>query len=64
MPTEFTPWLSLAGGILIGLSAVLLMFMNGRIAGMTGILAGVLPPFESDWLWRAAVHCRGIYCRR
>ena len=54
MVTQFTPLLSLIGGILIGVSAVLLMWLNGRIAGMTGILAGILPPFESDWLWRAA----------
>ena len=54
METEFTPLMSLIGGVLIGLSSVLLMWLNGRIAGMTGILAGILPPFESDWLWRAA----------
>ncbi len=54
MQTEFTPLLSLTGGILIGVSAVILMWLNGRIAGMTGILAGILPPFESDWAWRAA----------
>ncbi len=53
MTTEFTPWLSLIGGVLIGLSAVILMATNGRIAGMTGIISGVLPPIESDWLWRA-----------
>ena len=53
MTTEFTPWLSLFGGILIGLSAVILMATNGRIAGMTGILGGVLPPLEVDWVWRA-----------
>jgi uncharacterized protein len=54
MHTIFTPYLSLAGGILIGLSAVMLMALNGRIAGMTGILTGVLPPLSSDWQWRAA----------
>ena len=54
MQTAFTPYLSLAGGILIGLSAVLLMALNGRIAGMTGILAGILPPLPSDWQWRVA----------
>ena len=54
MLTEFTPWLSLGGGILIGLSAVLLMWLNGRIAGMTGILFGIIPPFAPDWSWRAA----------
>ena len=39
METEFTPYLSLFGGILIGLAAVILMAFNGRIAGMTGILS-------------------------
>lgn len=52
--TEFTPWTSLAGGILIGLSAVLLMALHGRIAGMTAILAGIIPPVPIDWAWRAA----------
>lgn len=40
--TEFTPWLSLAGGILIGLSAVLLMALLGRIGGIAGITSGAL----------------------
>ncbi|ODT47949.1 YeeE/YedE thiosulfate transporter family protein [Devosia sp. 63-57] len=52
--TEFTPVASLLGGALIGLSAVLLMAFHGRIAGMTGILSGLLPPLSSDWAWRAA----------
>lgn len=52
--TEFTPVMSLLGGALIGLSAVLLMAFHGRIAGMTGILTGLLPPVSSDWGWRAA----------
>jgi uncharacterized membrane protein YedE/YeeE len=52
--TEFTPVASLFGGTLIGLSAVLLMAFHGRIAGMTGILSGLLPPVSSDWAWRAA----------
>ncbi|MDN5925740.1 MAG: YeeE/YedE family protein [Hyphomicrobiales bacterium] len=52
--TEFTPFVSLLGGSLIGLSAVLLMAFHGRIAGMTGILTGLVPPFFSDWGWRAA----------
>ncbi|MGL4405639.1 MAG: YeeE/YedE family protein [Notoacmeibacter sp.] len=54
METEFTPFASLLGGIMIGLAATLLMAFHGRIMGMTGILSGVLPPFASDWLWRAA----------
>ena len=52
--TEFTPWLSLGGGVLIGISAVLLMALHGRIAGMTGILTGLIPPVLSDWQWRLA----------
>lgn len=55
MPTEFTPLLSLAGGALIGLAAVLLMATHGRIAGITGVLGGLLPGSgNSDWSWRAA----------
>ena len=52
--TEFTPFQSLFGGVLIGLSAVLLMAFHGRVAGMTGILSGVIPPVPADWRWRAA----------
>jgi len=42
--TEFTPWQSALGGALIGLAAVLLMALHGRIAGMTGIVSGLLGP--------------------
>lgn len=52
--TEFTPIQSLAGGALIGLAACLLMYLHGRIAGISGILSGILPPLSSDWAWRAA----------
>ncbi|WP_296741332.1 YeeE/YedE thiosulfate transporter family protein [Mesorhizobium sp.] len=52
--TDFTPLQSLLGGALIGLAAVLLMALHGRIAGMTGILTGIIPPVSSDWPWRAA----------
>jgi len=52
--TTFTPFQSLFGGVLIGLSAVLLMALHGRIAGMTGILSGIIPPLAPDWQWRAA----------
>ena len=54
METEFTPWMSLAGGVLICVAATLLMALNGRIAGMTGIITGIIPPVSSDWLWRIA----------
>lgn len=46
--TEFTPLASLLGGILIGLSAVLLMAFDGRIAGISGIAGRVLPPYLTD----------------
>jgi uncharacterized membrane protein YedE/YeeE len=52
--TDFTPWQSLFGGALIGLSAVLLMALHGRIAGITGVVSGVIPPLAADWQWRAA----------
>lgn len=52
--TDFTPLQSLLGGALIGLSAVLLMAFHGRIAGITGIISGVIPPLAADWQWRAA----------
>ncbi len=52
--TEFTPWASLGGGVLIGIAAILLMAIHGRIAGMTGILSGIIPPVGSDWSWRLA----------
>ncbi|WP_201744134.1 YeeE/YedE family protein [Paragemmobacter ruber] len=54
MITEFTPLASLAGGILIGLAAVILMALNGRIAGMTAMLGGVLQPQHPDSPWRIA----------
>lgn len=54
MITDFTPYQSLGGGLLIGLSAVLLMAFNGRIAGMTAIFGGVLPPYEANNGWRLA----------
>ncbi len=52
MTTEFTPFAGLAGGVLIGLSAVLLMLGSGRIAGISGIFAGMLaikPATETIW---------------
>lgn len=56
METQFTPLASLSGGILIGLAAVVLMALHGRIMGATGILAGFLRPQASaEWSWRAAV---------
>jgi uncharacterized protein len=48
-------WLiALAGGVLIGLSATLLLWLNGRVAGVSGILNGVIFPHRADIAWRAA----------
>lgn len=50
----FTPWSALAGGALIGLAAALLLLLNGRIAGISGVLGGLLKPASGDVAWRAA----------
>lgn len=50
----FTPWSALAGGILIGLAAAIFVLFNGRIAGISGILGGLLRPPPGDSLWRVA----------
>jgi uncharacterized protein len=50
--TNFTPFASLAGGLLIGISAASMLLFNGKIAGISGILAGVLRPVKSDTSWR------------
>lgn len=56
METMFTPWASLAGGVLIGLAAVLLMGSLGRIMGATGVLSGLIQPQSaSEFSWRAAL---------
>lgn len=52
--THFTPWSSLAGGALIGLAAAMLLLLNGRIAGICGIVSGLLQPVRGDVGWRLA----------
>ncbi|QQA43395.1 YeeE/YedE family protein [Pelagovum pacificum] len=58
--TAFTPWASLGGGVLIGLSAVMVMGLFGRIAGITGITNGLIgaalpvPGTPADRDWRLA----------
>ena len=49
----FTPFSAIVGGALIGLSASLLWIANGRIAGISGIIGGVLAPVRDDVAWRA-----------
>lgn len=51
---HFTPVASLAGGALIGLAAALFVLLNGRIAGISGVLGGLLRPVCGDVGWRLA----------
>ena len=52
--THFTPWLSLAGGIVLGLASAVFILFNGRILGISGILGGLLVPKRGDTGWRIA----------
>ncbi|HEY0846632.1 MAG TPA: YeeE/YedE family protein [Noviherbaspirillum sp.] len=51
---EFTPMASLAGGILIGIASAMFILLNGRIAGISGILGGLLRPAPGEVRWRVA----------
>jgi uncharacterized membrane protein YedE/YeeE len=51
---HFTPWSSLAGGLLIGVATAMFLLFNGRIAGISGILGGLLRPVVGDSRWRIA----------
>jgi len=51
---SFTPWASLAGGVVIGVAAAMFVLLNGRIAGISGVLGGLLRPARGDISWRAA----------
>lgn len=51
---HFTPWSSLAGGLLIGVAAAMFLLFNGRIAGISGIIGGLLRPAAGDIGWRIA----------
>jgi len=50
----FTPWPALAGGLLIGIAAAMLAVLNGRVAGISGILGALLRPVKGDVAWRVA----------
>ena len=50
----FTPWSALAVGVLIGVAAAMFVLLNGRIAGISGVLGGLLRPSRGDIAWRAA----------
>ena len=50
----FSPWSALAGGVLIGLATAMFVLLNGRIAGISGVIGGLLKPMAGDVLWRVA----------
>ena len=52
--THFTPWASLAGGVLLGVASAILVLARGRILGISGILGGRLAPGKGDAGWRVA----------
>ena len=58
--TEFTPFASTLGGVLIGMSAVILMLFHGRIAGISGVIGRLLPPYGGAEPMHAAVFLAGL----
>ncbi len=52
--SAFTPWTALAGGAIVGLAAAMFALLNGRIAGISGVIGGLLKPSRGDVAWRAA----------
>lgn len=52
---HFTPWASLAGGILLGLAVAMFVLLNGRVLGISGILGGLVRPRTGDVGWRVAL---------
>jgi uncharacterized membrane protein YedE/YeeE len=63
---HFTPLAALAGGVLIGIAAAMFALLNGRIAGISGVLGGLLRPVKGDRAWRIAfvlglVGAPGVY---
>ena len=51
---HFTPFASLAGGIILGVASAIFILVNGRILGISGILGGLLPPKRGDTFWRVS----------
>ena len=54
--SHFTPWTSLGGGLAIGVASALFALLNGRIAGISGIVGRLLPPFEERSALLSLIH--------
>jgi uncharacterized membrane protein YedE/YeeE len=52
--SAFTPWSAIVGGVVIGLAVALFVLVNGRVAGISGIVGGMLHPRAGDVAWRLA----------
>lgn len=57
---HFTPWASLAGGVLLGLASAMFILLHGRILGISGILGGLLSAKAGDSQWRLSF-CAGLF---
>jgi hypothetical protein len=51
---HFTPWASLAGGVVLGVAVAMFLLLQGRVLGISGILGGLLRPQRGDAGWRIA----------
>jgi len=51
---SFTPWSAVIGGVIIGVAVAMFVLVNGRIAGISGIIGGLVRPTYPDLAWRAA----------
>jgi uncharacterized protein len=51
---NFTPWSAISGGVMLGIASALFILLNGRIAGICGILGGLYRPQRNDIGWRVA----------
>ena len=49
---HFTPWASLAGGVVLGIASAMFVLLNGRLLGISGILGGLVQPARGDTGWR------------
>ena len=50
----YTPWPAIVGGIVIGLAVAFFVLVNGRVAGISGIVGGILRPRAGEFAWRPA----------